>query len=518
MGAAREFARKAICDSGLHQRWVCVIDAALRKAGPHVRAFHRVQFVFLHDATGAALLMRHKLKSTFSNVFHRVFAPVLITGMKSAGAALAIFCCAGFFAQSAAAERIKPVAYVKVCSLQGAGFYNIPGTDTCLKVGGYMRVDTFFNAPATFTQLGTYNRATNYIITRPRPVITLDARSQTAYGTLRSYARFGVNINGSGLGAVPFMDRAFIEFAGFTLGQTVSFYDILGYSPFVSYHALWTLGDTGGAGINVLAYTARLGGDVSATLSLEDPLMRRRGIYSTIAGVATNGVKGVAFPDVVGLVSLDKSWGKLAIAGALHDASAAHYIPGTPASGAPQDALGYAATFGGYIKIPDHPGDLVNFQIAWGRGAMGYVTDIGAGGTTLLRGGITTQAFVSDAVYAAGGGSIELTRGWSANAGYEHAWNPALKSSLFGGYAALDYSAAASLMLCNGANGCDASFSFYQLGTRTLWMPVANLTIGLDLVYSHFNNSTPAPALQAGRGDAAIWSGMLRVQRDFWPF
>lgn len=176
----------------------------------------------------------------------------------------------------------------------------------------YMRVHTFFNAPATFTQLGTYNRATNYIITRPRPVITLDARSQTAYGTLRSYARFGVNINGSGLGAVPFMDRAFIEFAGFTLGQTVSFYDILGYSPFVSYHALWTLGDTGGAGINVLAYTARLGGDVSATLSLEDPLMRRRGIYSTIAGVATNGVKGVAFPDVVGLVSLDKSWGKLA--------------------------------------------------------------------------------------------------------------------------------------------------------------------------------------------------------------
>ena len=38
--------------------------------------------------------------------------------------------------------KAKPVEYVKVCSLYGAGFYYIPGTDTCLKVGGYIRVQT----------------------------------------------------------------------------------------------------------------------------------------------------------------------------------------------------------------------------------------------------------------------------------------------------------------------------------------------------------------------------------------
>ncbi|MGB7257197.1 MAG: porin, partial [Pseudolabrys sp.] len=27
----------------------------------------------------------------------------------------------------------KPVQYVKICSLYGAGFYYIPGTDTCIK-------------------------------------------------------------------------------------------------------------------------------------------------------------------------------------------------------------------------------------------------------------------------------------------------------------------------------------------------------------------------------------------------
>ncbi|MEA2970546.1 MAG: hypothetical protein QOE78_3807 [Alphaproteobacteria bacterium] len=35
--------------------------------------------------------------------------------------------------------KARPVQYVKVCSLYGDGFYYIPGTDTCLKLGGYLR-------------------------------------------------------------------------------------------------------------------------------------------------------------------------------------------------------------------------------------------------------------------------------------------------------------------------------------------------------------------------------------------
>src|SRR4051794_10413630 len=35
--------------------------------------------------------------------------------------------------------KAKPVEYVKVCSLYGAGFWYVPGTDICLKVGGYVR-------------------------------------------------------------------------------------------------------------------------------------------------------------------------------------------------------------------------------------------------------------------------------------------------------------------------------------------------------------------------------------------
>ena len=32
--------------------------------------------------------------------------------------------------------KAKPVEYVKICSAYGAGFYYIPGTDICLRVGG----------------------------------------------------------------------------------------------------------------------------------------------------------------------------------------------------------------------------------------------------------------------------------------------------------------------------------------------------------------------------------------------
>src|SRR5919204_2755724 len=40
--------------------------------------------------------------------------------------------------------KAQPIEYVKVCSLYGAGFFYIPGTDTCLKIGGYLRSDHIY--------------------------------------------------------------------------------------------------------------------------------------------------------------------------------------------------------------------------------------------------------------------------------------------------------------------------------------------------------------------------------------
>src|ERR1700759_1519200 len=69
--------------------------------------------------------------------------------------------------------KAKAVEYVRVCSLYGAGFYYIPGTDPCIKLGGYLRVDGIANAGGDyggqFTGVGSaHNRLTNYYFARSR--------------------------------------------------------------------------------------------------------------------------------------------------------------------------------------------------------------------------------------------------------------------------------------------------------------------------------------------------------------
>src|SRR6188508_1993825 len=50
--------------------------------------------------------------------------------------------------------KAKPVEYVKVCSLYGAGFYYVPGTDICVKIGAYFRAEySWGNTGASLTNL-----------------------------------------------------------------------------------------------------------------------------------------------------------------------------------------------------------------------------------------------------------------------------------------------------------------------------------------------------------------------------
>ena len=50
--------------------------------------------------------------------------------------------------------KAKPVQYVKICSLYGVGFYYIPGTDMCIKVGGWVRAEAAWGT--NDSSVGTY--------------------------------------------------------------------------------------------------------------------------------------------------------------------------------------------------------------------------------------------------------------------------------------------------------------------------------------------------------------------------
>ena len=83
--------------------------------------------------------------------------------------------------------KAAPVQYVKICSLYGDGFYYIPGTDTCLKLGGYLRVQAEYNMGAGGIAIGSGPEATqgkftrtdtNDINFRTRAALSWDVRQQ----------------------------------------------------------------------------------------------------------------------------------------------------------------------------------------------------------------------------------------------------------------------------------------------------------------------------------------------------
>ena len=113
---------------------------------------------------------------------------------------------AGLMAVSAAQAadlpvKAAPVEYVKVCNIYGAGFWYVPGTDTCMKIGTWVRYEIMMNEGdggvqfgfgASSTAAGRLTRIdTSTISNQYRALVTIDARTQTDFGTLRSYMDVG---------------------------------------------------------------------------------------------------------------------------------------------------------------------------------------------------------------------------------------------------------------------------------------------------------------------------------------
>ena len=146
--------------------------------------------------------------------------------------------------------KAQPIEYVKVCSLYGAGFFYIPGTDTCLKIGGYLRSDHIYgmaNAGGYYMSSPSAQETRlsgDMYSFRARMNLTTDIRTQSDYGTIRAYAAiiaqqssgdFGPTGTAQANGSAGIL-RAFIQFAGFTVGHAVSYYDFMngadyGYLP-----------------------------------------------------------------------------------------------------------------------------------------------------------------------------------------------------------------------------------------------------------------------------------------------
>ncbi len=453
--------------------------------------------------------------------------------------------------------RSQPVQYVKICSLYGAGFYYVPGTDMCLKIGGYVRQQVGWGVNGSLTNGGNVSnvdtRATNNFAMRARGYITADARNQTEYGTVRSYIAVGLSTNtaaaapaspNNDVGVSTFnANRAFIQFAGFTFGITQSFYDF--YSgPATSFFGgnVNPSSDTGDAGKQVTAYTAQFGGGLSATIGIE--AQRNAGVintsnttYSTV-GLPTSSQRGQQYPDVVANLRLDQAWGGAQIMGAIHDATGL-YNGATTATGQQGTATGYALGAGLKLLAPMiGAGDYFQAQVNYTVGAYGYANAAGAPMWSKYNGGAGGSygfGIASDGVYSATTG-VQLTTTWNVNAAYEHFWNKSWQTSVYGAYSKTSYNDTANTLLCASQTivagftpgSCNMNFAVWNIGSRTQWNIDSQTAMGVDIVYQRINSATfggnttvaglgTQPTAVRSVSDQGSWMGQFRIHRNFYP-
>lgn len=207
----------------------------------------------------------------------------------------------------------EPVEYVRVCDTYGAGFFYIPGTETCLSISGYVWYQIGANNfdpdsvdPQTPPYIGGQAGEGWYKSTRAR--VNIESRSETEWGTLRGMIRLQADWGGIARGAggsligAPFsdgpvaIDQGWLALGGFQAGYTESAWaaSFRGGATNFGSHS-WGGMYYGYAQRHQISYTFFGGNGFFGTLSLEDDALEGDGYI----------------PDVVAKVGVNQGWGSV---------------------------------------------------------------------------------------------------------------------------------------------------------------------------------------------------------------
>ena len=344
------------------------------------------------------------------------------------GSAAALVAVSGARAADAImAPEPEPVEYVRVCDAYGEGFFYIPGTETCLQISGYVWYQIGATSDDGVNDTPNYNafNTADGWQKQVRARVNFDARSETEWGTLRSYIRFEAQWGGAALfGDGPVVaDQAWISLGGLRMGYTESAWaeTVNGISSYGShsYGGLYY----GYQQRAVIQYNFTSNG-FFGTLSLED-----------------DGQTGSSYmPDVVGLVGYEGSWG--AVWGRVgYDES---FDDGV-------NDGGFAASIGTQINIPNMTGSSLRI--------VGYYAD----------GDHQYGAGSSFTAYATLGNSE-----FSVLASYYQQFTPTFAASVGAQYFNDFYFAGTDVS--TGLDGWSAELSL-------VWLPVTNLEVRSEINY-----------------------------------
>ena len=383
--------------------------------------------------------------------------------------------------------KAEAVEYVKVCTEFGAGFFYIPGSDTCLKIGGDIRA----NYHSGYSTTADNTRAADALVFDGRGQIAFDARTATEYGTLRSF--FAINGNfGNGAASSFAVDKAYIQLGGLTAGFAHSFFGFYdndyGNDIFQPYYAF-------GQTRALLAYTAAFGGGFTATLSAEDGKSSRNKLFDDAALFQTNTTSygGLTAPDGVARLRLDQSWGQAAISAAVHQVRLPGAYIGTLAAGGTAASTSQYDTKYGFavagslgVNLPIAAGGHVAVEATYAKGATAYL-------------GVSS----SDASFTST--NTKLASGWAVTGEFGVNVTPAFTVNLLAGY--VNYKGADALGNGLTTTG-DDSYTRYTVGGNVWYVLTKGFKVGAEVYYDNTNYKHVA-------ADADGWGGGVSIRREF---
>ena len=446
------------------------------------------------------------------------------------GSAAAILSVAAAQAADLPSRKSAPVEYVRVCSAYGAGFFFIPGSDTCLKIGGRVRADYAYvpakdiykNAAGTeFASLADTQHTLGW---EARGRIDFDARTQTAFGTVQATAGLrlarvtGILQTASGASSTSTgqtLEYAFIRFAGFTFGAAR---DNFAFMPSLTYGAGHWASFANGA--KQISYTGTFGGGVSVTLGLQDYLdTATTGSVVNATGL-TAGTPAVpvppyyvynSIPQINANVRLDQAWGALQIMGAYADVTVNNTLDTYEKSKGV-----YAVGAGAKINLPMlAKGDALYLTAAYASGMTEYTTNwTSFKSSAYLRdvGGyvINHPSLVAETT------GLEKVKSWAVAGLFEHYWAPQYRSVVFASYGQIDAPKGAKSRAWNGTTSFGDATA-WNVGTNFAWLPTRGFEIGVEVIYARVTQDVALTANAtsfSSKSDSNV-TGRLRVERTF---
>jgi hypothetical protein len=493
-----------------------------------------------------------------------------MTVMKSLllGSAATLVVVAGAQAADLPTKKGAPAAeYVKVCKVGDIAGFVIPGSDTCLKISGYVnaqiamgnvddeytlaplsefsKVSLHFSSPhvtwgvPAMTAKSTATEV-NDIGYYTRGQVNFDAVTNTAYGPLLAHIELQSNVGDDRFDSTTdgtTLNEGYVSWAGVTAGKHPSFYDYLaGGDTWKDFFSP----DHSGTPINLLAYTATFGGGFSATVSLEQnesasgflgaaaDITFHHHLIATGAVSSISGTPlGVRAPDIVASLDVTQSWGGAHLAGVAHNDrdSITASLTGEPwffdestSLSKDSDVWGYGVIGGVTFNLPMlSAGSKIAFQGAYTDGAIAY------SGATSPAWGEQDQGFntngnglefpMADGVFDPLG-NYHKSEAWSVAGQLTWKVSPNFEIDPEISYASVQYdnSTSAFWMISPKATA-------WWVGAVFDWSPVKNLDFAFDAIYESSHQDTPEYWSTAGGGafqnNADGFNGRIHVVRSF---